>query len=70
MSTTAETAMSGLIETAAGRGGRGCDRGRGRSGRGQGRQQAARAARASIFKGASEEVNGNVFECYNEQSDR
>lgn len=35
---------------------------------GQGRQQGAN--RTSTFKGATEEMNGHVFECYDEQTDR
>ena len=68
MSTTAESAMSGITESTAGRSGtRARGRGRGRQGRGQGRQQ---NTRASTFKGATEEMNGHVFECYEEQTDR
>jgi hypothetical protein len=47
-------------------GGRG---GRGRGGRSVGRSATTRTTRA-VFKGATEEMQGNVFECYDEQADR
>ena len=58
----------GATSTGRGNGG---GRGRGRNrfrGRGQG-QGAVRATR-SKFRGDTEEMNGNVFECFDEQADR
>ena len=53
-----------------GRQGRGDRGGRGRGGaRSGGRSTTSRTTRA-VFKGATEEMQGNVFECYDEQVDR
>jgi hypothetical protein len=71
-STAADTTVSGLTMTtgrgtSAGRG-RGVGRGRGaRGGRGYGRGP---RSRSTGFKGTTSEMNGNVFECYDEQTDR
>jgi hypothetical protein len=73
--TTPETTISPpqVQPPAGGRGGTG---GRGRGGRhrargrGGGTKQGQGVPRASGFKGATPEMNGNVFECYNEQYDR
>jgi hypothetical protein len=57
-------------------GGRGNTGGRGRGGRhrargrGGGTKQGQGVPRVSGFKGATPEMNGNVFECYDEQYDR
>ena len=76
MSTTgsvaADTIMSGLTtdtgrSTGRGRGGAG--RGRGRGGRSHTRTN-GRGGRTSLFKGTTLEMNSNVFECYDEQTDR
>ncbi|KAI2502776.1 Reverse transcriptase (RNA-dependent DNA polymerase) [Fragilaria crotonensis] len=74
-STAADTTTSGLT-TDTGRSnppGRTGGRGRGRGGRGGGRGHARSTAsrpRSSGFKGTTPEMNGNVFECYDEQTDR
>ncbi|KAI2492643.1 hypothetical protein MHU86_21919 [Fragilaria crotonensis] len=74
-STAADTTTSGLT-TDTGRSnppGRTGGRGRGRGGRGGGRGHARSTAsrpRSSGFKGTTPEKNGNVFECYDEQTDR
>ena len=70
-SVSAETAVSGLTSDTSGRG-----RGRGGGGRGRGRggrshqRSSGRGVRTSTFKGATPEMNGNVFECFDEQTDR
>jgi hypothetical protein len=71
-SSVAGTTISAITEatgrggTVAGRGGRG-GRGRGATAvRGRGPQQPPRTA----FKGDTEGMNANVFQCYEEQSDR
>ena len=73
-SVAAESTMSALTTdtrtTQAGRGrdsGRG--RGRGTSGRGYAGSGTPRP-RSTNFKGITPEMNGHVFECYDEQSDR
>jgi len=58
--------------TAGGRGGR---RGRGQSGsRGRGKRHGSRATTTprvcSTFKGNTEEMNGHVFQCFNECEDK
>lgn len=72
-STAADTTMSGLT-TSTGRGtsaGRGRNGGRGgRGGRGYGRGSGHRPPRSTGFRGTTAEMNGNVFECYDEQTDR
>ena len=72
-STATGTTMSGLTteagrtaSTGRGRGGQGHSNPRG--GRGNGR--ANPRVRGTGFKGATTEMNGNVFECYNEQTVR
>jgi hypothetical protein len=75
-STAADTTTSGLTNetgrsNTSGRGGGGRGRGRGgrAGGRGHGRTTSLRP-RSSGFKGTTPEMNGNVFECYDEQTDR
>ena len=70
-STAGDTTVSALTNdtrnTSSGQGhgrGRGRGGGRGVSGRG------ATRPRGTGFKGTTAEMNGNVFECYNEQTDR
>lgn len=74
MSVAAGTVTSGMTESTAGRstsGGRGRGRGRSRGNRTQaGRGQNRASGRNTTFKGTTAEMNGNVFECYDEQSDR
>ena len=72
-STTGDTTVSALTSdtrnTSSGRG-RGGGRGRGRGGgRGAGSRGAPRS-RGTGFKGTTAEMNGHVFECYDEQTDR
>jgi len=71
-----ETVASPLVvpsgSTPSGRGGR---RGRGQSGsRGSGNRHGSRATTSplvrSTFKGNTEEVNGHVFQCFNECEDK
>ncbi|KAI2503212.1 hypothetical protein MHU86_11235 [Fragilaria crotonensis] len=74
-STAGDTNVSGLTtETgrSGGRAGRGGQRNRsGRSGRGQQSGRGShRPPRSTGFKGTTTEMNGNVFECYDEQTDR
>ena len=76
-SAAAETTFSGLTNetgrsnsTARGRG-RGHGRGGNRGGtRGQGRGHGPTRPRSSGFKGTNAEIHGNVFECYDEPTDR
>jgi hypothetical protein len=76
MSTTdpAPATASTSAAPASGRGGgRGGNRRGNRAGRGHTGQPATgstTAARKFTFKGDTEELNGNVFECYEEQNDR
>ena len=55
-------------------GGRGSGRGRGRSGRGRGyrgnRTTSTTARARSTFKGNTKEMNGHVFQCFNECNDK
>ncbi|KAI2490508.1 hypothetical protein MHU86_24062 [Fragilaria crotonensis] len=74
-STAGDTNVSGLTtETgrSGGRAGRGGQRNRsGRSGRGQQSGRGShRPPRTTGFKRTTTEMNGNVFECYDEQTDR
>ena len=68
----ADTATSGLTDSTAGRNNTGRGRGGRRGARFGGRSGTTnqRGSRASIFKGSTPEMTGNVFECYEEQSDR
>ena len=71
-SSTSGTTVSGLTTEAgrstAGRGRGG--RGRGRGGRGHGRGHGGRPPRSTGFRGSVSDMDGNVFECHDEQSDR
>ena len=75
-STTTSGSTISTITGAASKAGRGQSRGargrgQGRGGRGNsGRSNAAGATTRSNFKEATEEMQGNVFECYDEQRDR
>ena len=70
-STAAESTVSALTNetrtTANTRGGRGRNRGRGSGQAGRG---AARPRVSSTFKGSTPDMEGHVFECYEEQTDR
>ena len=72
-SITADTTMSGLTtdtRTTSARRGRGGGRGRGRGGaRGHAGRGNSRP-RPTGFRGTTTEMGGNVFECYEEQTDR
>ncbi|KAI2506981.1 hypothetical protein MHU86_7478 [Fragilaria crotonensis] len=72
-STAAETNVSGLTTETGRSGSRGRggqrNRGGGRSGRGSSGRGSHRP-RSTGFKGTTTEMNGNVFECYDEQTDR
>lgn len=67
------TTTSALTESTAGRSsagrGRGLRRGT-RGGRGHGTTSTTRAPRTTGFRGSTPEMNGHVFECYEEQGDR
>jgi hypothetical protein len=71
----AGTATSGLTESTAGQssagrgrsGRRGTHSGRGRNGSGGNRNN---RSSSTSFRGSTPEMNGHVFECYEEQGDR
>jgi ribosomal protein L15 len=70
MSTTPSPSTS-FITSTAGRGRGSGYRGRGgRGGRGHGGGSGEQKKNKAIFKGNTPEMNNNVFECYDEQSDR
>jgi hypothetical protein len=72
-STTTSASTISTITGAASESGRGQGqggRGRGRGGRGNGGRSTSAAPSRSNFKGATDEMQGNVFECYSEQRDR
>jgi hypothetical protein len=76
MSSIADSATSSVTNAGteasrntSGRGGRG-GRGRGRGGRGGHGRGGTRRNRQTTFKGSTDDMNGNVFECHEEQTDR
>ena len=67
---TSGTTVSGLT-TEAGRSTAGRERGgRGRGRGGRGHSRSGRPPRSTGFRGSVSEMDGNVFECHDEQSDR
>ena len=77
VSSTAASTVSGITEaTTGGRpGGRGRGGRRNRAGRGHSRNSTtgttvSRPPRATAFKGSTAEMNGHVFECFEEKGDR